>query len=131
RWRRPGENKDNESRIARRRGGRRDTTFRDGYVRVSNTQYLQQTIELDDDSKVEVIQHLNSDPEDAEDAPAEDVLRADWISIVEEDESTPNHGRGAHTVHSKRQARHVSRHHQQLTLANNVPTPAELSRLRQ
>lgn len=127
-WCRPGHLNEGQRPTGKRGGGTRNRHLPDGFVRLSGTDYVQHTIQLDTGESIDLIQgakELEADDDD----PLEDQLEDDYLAIVESNSDSGQRGRGIRTIQSRRQAAHIARYHQQLTLALDVPTHPELRKL--
>lgn len=125
-WHRPGQTEKSERNSFNRSGGSRSASFRDGFVRISGTDYLRQTEEMENGHTLTLIRRFIDADQIDEEIPVDEQLDDDVIVITEEDEDSNAQGPAARLIHTRQQLRHIHCHLQQLTLARDLPTPTEL-----
>lgn len=125
-WTRPWRVTEQELSQGTRKGGGGHEKLPDGFVRIAGTRYAEQAIRLDTGEAVSIIRLITeeggSDMNEQDDGEVGD----EWITVTENDSSIPGAGHSIQVLQSRRQAAHIARHHQQLTLALDVPTQSEL-----
>lgn len=107
-------------------GGGHHESSPDGFVRISGTSYAQQAIHLDTGETINIVRLITEKRGSEADEPDEWDIDDEWMTVTEEDSPIPDGGHATRVLRSRQQAAHIARHHQQLTLALDVPTQAEL-----
>lgn len=124
-WQRPNERNRTDRQERKTKSKRSVRDFKDGFVRISGTDWNHERLNLGEEWDIEMIRQRIPDVDDSDDTPADDQFDTGGYVLVTEGE-THEASRAVRTVTARRRARHISRYHQSLPLAYSSVTDTEL-----